>query len=56
MAEREYDAILLDLDGTLLSSADELHPDSLEALNAARAEGVKVMLVKVVFIFRWKIL
>ena len=42
---REYDALLLDLDGTLLDGQDRIHPENLRALGAARREGVVVMVV-----------
>jgi Cof subfamily protein (haloacid dehalogenase superfamily) len=43
MAERNYDAILLDLDGTLVDDDDRIHPRTLAALRAASARGVRVM-------------
>jgi len=42
---REYDALLLDLDGTLLDGQDQIHPENLSALAAARERGVHVMVV-----------
>ena len=42
---RAYDAILLDLDGTLLNSAGQVHHRSVEALQAAREQGVQVTVV-----------
>ncbi|MCP3914129.1 MAG: HAD family phosphatase [bacterium] len=39
-----YDAILFDLDGTLLDSNDSLHPANLEAIHAAEQAGAKVLL------------
>ena len=44
MAGRSYDAILLDLDGTLVDDDDRIHPHTLTALRAADARGVKVMI------------
>ena len=43
MIRRAYDAILLDLDGTLVDAKDAVHPRTLEALRAADAAGVTVM-------------
>lgn len=43
MAQRDYDAILLDLDGTLLDEGDSIHPRTLAALREAAAQGVRVM-------------
>jgi Cof subfamily protein (haloacid dehalogenase superfamily) len=43
MSARDYDAILLDLDGTLLDESDCIHPRTLESLRAAAAQGVHVM-------------
>jgi len=40
---RDYDAILLDLDGTLVTDAGFVHPDTLATLGAAQACGVRVM-------------
>jgi Cof subfamily protein (haloacid dehalogenase superfamily) len=40
---RDYDAILLDLDGTLLRSDETLHPESRAALTEAQAAGAVVM-------------
>lgn len=40
---RSYDAILLDLDGTLVADDDTIHPRTLAALRAAAASGVHVM-------------
>lgn len=45
MAERAYDALLVDLDGTLLNGEGALHPRNLQALRSARGEGVLVMVV-----------
>lgn len=42
---RDYDALLLDLDGTLLDRRECIHPASLEALAAARERDVRVMVV-----------
>lgn len=44
MTSRSYDAILLDVDGTILSDSGELHPRNRAALHAAAASGVRVML------------
>lgn len=43
MNERRYDAILLDLDGTLVDDRDRIHPRTLAALRAAHERGVKVL-------------
>jgi Cof subfamily protein (haloacid dehalogenase superfamily) len=40
---RPYDAILLDLDGTLVDEHERIHPRTLAALRAAHACGVRVM-------------
>lgn len=40
----KIDLIALDLDGTFLDPAGEISPASLEAVQAARATGVKVVL------------
>lgn len=40
----DYDAILLDLDGTLVTSAGEVLPRTRAALRAAHAEGVRVVI------------
>jgi len=45
MSDREFDALLLDLDGTLLDSSDRIHPANAAALREARAAGVAVMVV-----------
>jgi Cof subfamily protein (haloacid dehalogenase superfamily) len=45
MTDRDYDAILLDLDGTLLDSNDEIHARTRSALDQARERGVRVMVV-----------
>jgi Cof subfamily protein (haloacid dehalogenase superfamily) len=39
-----YDALVLDLDGTLLGEVGSVHPRNLEALRAARDRGVRVMI------------
>jgi hypothetical protein len=44
MSERRYDAVLLDLDGTLVTDDGSILPRTIEALRAARANGVRVML------------
>jgi hypothetical protein len=41
---RAYDAILLDLDGTLVDDEDRIHPRTLEALREADRRGVRVMI------------
>jgi Cof subfamily protein (haloacid dehalogenase superfamily) len=41
---RSYDALVLDVDGTLLDLHDRVHPRTQAALSAARAAGVVVML------------
>jgi Cof subfamily protein (haloacid dehalogenase superfamily) len=41
---RDYDALVLDIDGTLLDDAEQLPPRTAAAIGAARARGVKVML------------
>ena len=42
---QDFDALLLDLDGTLLDSSDGVHPETAAALAEARAAGVHVMVV-----------
>lgn len=44
MAARRYDALLIDLDGTLVSDAGEVRPRNLESLRRAHAAGVRIML------------
>jgi 5-amino-6-(5-phospho-D-ribitylamino)uracil phosphatase len=44
MGGRDYDAILLDLDGTLVDDEDRIHPRTLSALRASAERGVKVMI------------
>jgi len=39
-----FEAILLDLDGTLLDSSSRVHPENKAALQAADAAGIKVVL------------
>ena len=39
-----YDAILLDLDGTLFTDEGEIRPTTLASLRAAHASGVRIML------------
>src|SRR5258706_370247 len=41
---RGYDALVLDIDGTLLDEAECIHPRTRQALARARACGVTVML------------
>lgn len=43
MSARNYDAILLDLDGTLVDEQDRIHPRTLAALHEAARRGVRVM-------------
>jgi Cof subfamily protein (haloacid dehalogenase superfamily) len=43
MSGRAYDAILLDLDGTLVTDADEIRPRTLASLRRAVDRGVRVM-------------
>ena len=40
---RPYDAIVFDLDGTLLNRSSALHPHNVEAVRAAEEKGVRVM-------------
>lgn len=44
MVKASYDALVLDIDGTLLDEQERIHPRTRAALGAARAAGVKVML------------
>ena len=44
-ARRAYDALVLDLDGTLLDEGSCIRPRNREALLAAEAAGVKVMIL-----------
>jgi hydroxymethylpyrimidine pyrophosphatase-like HAD family hydrolase len=44
MIQRAYDAILLDLDGTLVDAKDRIHPRTRAALRAAHERGVVVMI------------
>lgn len=41
---RSHDALLVDLDGTLLDDAGRIHPRTLRALRAAEESGVRVMI------------
>src|SRR5688572_6518857 len=43
MSSRSFDALVLDLDGTLLDESGRVRPRNLEALRAAQAAGVRVM-------------
>jgi hypothetical protein len=43
--KRAYDALLLDLDGTLLDGQSRVRPANLDALKRAEADGVKVIVV-----------
>ncbi|MGA1780313.1 MAG: HAD family hydrolase [Planctomycetota bacterium] len=45
MPARDYDAILLDLDGTLVADDGTIHPYTRERLHAAAEQGVVVMIV-----------
>jgi len=40
-----HDALLLDLDGTLLNTQNRVHPSNLDALQRAQERGVRVMVV-----------
>lgn len=42
---RDYDALLLDLDGTLLTPDESVHPRTREAILEAERQGVEVMVV-----------
>ena len=44
MIQQAYDAIVLDLDGTLATDEGEVRPRTIEALRDAHAAGVRVML------------
>lgn len=44
MSTRRYDALLVDLDGTLLDESGKVHPRTKAALRAAEAGGVRVMI------------
>jgi Cof subfamily protein (haloacid dehalogenase superfamily) len=44
MAARDFDALLIDLDGTLVSDTGEVRPRNLESLKRLHADGVRVML------------
>ncbi len=44
MAESAYDAILLDLDGTLVTDQGHVHADTLASLQAAQERGLTVMI------------
>ena len=44
MKTRPYDALLVDLDGTLLDDENRIHPRTRAALLAAEAQGVRVMI------------
>ncbi len=43
MTSRNYDALCLDLDGTLLNSQNRALPEVVEAVQAAQASGVRVL-------------
>lgn len=45
MTARSHDALLLDLDGTLVSDAGQVRPRVRDSLRAAEGEGVTVMVV-----------
>ncbi|MDZ4774648.1 MAG: HAD family hydrolase [Planctomycetota bacterium] len=44
MSSRDYDAILIDLDGTLLNEESAIHPRTIAACRASEASGVRVMI------------
>lgn len=44
MTTRSYDALLVDLDGTLLDDSNRIHPRTRAALRGAEAAGVRVMI------------
>jgi Cof subfamily protein (haloacid dehalogenase superfamily) len=44
MTNRRYDALVLDLDGTLLDESSSIHPENRSALHAARDAGVRIMI------------
>lgn len=44
MTQRQYDALVLDLDGTLLDERSRIHPENRAALEAAVEAGVRVMI------------
>ncbi len=44
MVPRDFDALLIDLDGTLVSDTGEVRPRNLESLRRLHADGVRVML------------
>lgn len=44
MIQRAFDAILLDLDGTLVDERERIHPHTLAALRSAAGRGVRVMI------------
>lgn len=44
MSPRSYDAILLDLDGTLVDEQERIHPHTLSSLRRVAAQGVVVMI------------
>ncbi len=44
MFDRDYDALLLDLDGTLVGKEDAIRPRTRAAIAAARERGVRVMI------------
>jgi hypothetical protein len=43
ISQRSYDAVLLDLDGTLVDDSNRIHPRTRAALRAAHERGVVVM-------------
>lgn len=45
MTDRPFDALLLDLDGTLMTSDESIHPRTRAALDAVRDKGVRLMIV-----------
>lgn len=44
MSSRRYDALLVDLDGTLLDESGRVHPRTKAALRAAESAGARVMI------------
>lgn len=41
---RDYDALLIDVDGTLLTDEGQIHPKTLEALRRIHSSGVRIMI------------
>lgn len=44
MPPRPYSALLVDLDGTLLTESGTIHPRTLSAIHAAESRGIRVMI------------